>query len=122
MIQKWNIRYYILTTYIKIFWYASDTYFKSISTTGDSSAHHNDYLPSGSFPGNASASISTDNVSKVGGTLMSKVEISTEAKTNSTVRLPIWSAKNCGTTERGYCKANPVYSVYPRDSSISLPP
>ena len=62
------------------------------------------YLPSGSFPGKASASRSMANVSKVGGIRINRVEISTEASTNSTVKLPMWSAKNSGATARGYCR------------------
>ena len=46
-------------------------------------------IPSGSFPGNASASCRTANVSKLGGACTIRDDISTEAKTSSTVRLPI---------------------------------
>ena len=46
-------------------------------------------IPSGSFPGNASASCRTANVSKLGGACTIKDDISTAAKTSSTVRLPI---------------------------------
>ena len=60
-------------------------------------------LPSGSFPGKASASRKMANVSSEGGMRMSKVEISTDARTNSTVKFPMWSAKNSGATDLGYC-------------------
>ena len=62
------------------------------------------FLPSGSFPGKASASRKMANVSNVGGMRMSNVEISTDARTNSTVKFPMWSAKNSGATDLGYCK------------------
>ena len=46
-------------------------------------------IPSGSFPGNASASCRTPNVSKLGGACTIRDDISTAAKTSSTVKLPM---------------------------------